>query len=168
MHCPDCQRDIPSDSLFCCYCGEALQRCPICELFFFSNAAFCGSCGGELRSAEQPGFNPPHGVDDGVFGYLYDPDSPDTYYPLLEGDNTVGAGGNNDIIIERPAISWNHAIVICRDERLLLQDSASTNGTFLNDTRIRVPRKLNHDDMVRFGNEEFLLWLQPSMRGTIT
>lgn len=164
MNCPDCQRHIPSDSLFCCYCGQSLQVCTSCERFFPSEAAFCGTCGGQLTAADTPRFEPPQQPGEDVAGYLYELTTPPTHYPLTRGDNTVGAGGNNDIVIDRPPISWNHAILICRAERILLQDSASTNGTFLNGDPIRAPRPLSHGDIVRFGSEEFHTWLRPSMR----
>ena len=164
MSCPECQREIPSDSLYCCYCGEPLQRCERCELFFLSTAAFCGGCGGQLLGKREPQFQPPEDPDDHVLAYLYEPGSPETLYPLEKGDNTVGAGGNNDIVIDRPAISWNHAILIFRNDKVLLQDSASTNGTFVNDTRVQQPCRVEHDNVIRFGGEEFRLWLMPSMR----
>lgn len=71
----------------------------------------------------------------------------------------VGAGGNNDIIIAHPAVSWNHAIIICRDGKALIQDSASTNGTFLNGEPLIASRQLRQGDLIRFGSEEFRVWL---------
>lgn len=160
MKCPACHKDVIDDARFCSYCGEALQRCEPCHRFFPSDARFCGVCGGTLGAAPQPAFQPPAAdADDGVFGYLYDLAGEPVQHPLFEGDNTVGAGGNNDIIIARPAVSWNHAILICRNDRILLQDSASTNGTFLNGQRIHAPKRLAHGDILRFGSEEYRVWL---------
>ena len=164
MDCPDCQRSIPSDSRFCSYCGITLRACQKCKLFFSSEARFCGSCGGQLVDAGPVVFRPPEDDDPTIFAYLFEPGSDAAPFALGEGDNTVGAGGNNDIVIHRPAVSWNHAILICRQKRILVQDSASTNGTFVNGDRVRTPRHLSHEDKIRFGSEDFIIWLKPELR----
>lgn len=187
MNCPDCQRRIPSDSLYCCYCGQSLRRCEECELFFDERAAFCGSCGSPLetqRASSTGEFPAPSqtlnssqppatgsvsdALGDDTIGYLHDSNDESKRYFLSLGDNTVGAGANNDIIINRPAVSWNHAILICRGGRVLVQDSASTNGTFVNDDFVRSPCHLEHGEEVRFGSENFQLWLRPSFRQSTT
>lgn len=173
MNCPNCQRKIPGDSHFCCYCGQSLRRCASCELFFDTKALFCGSCGGSLISIDsspddssrpQDPDPPQDSLDEDSIGYLIDIDDASDRYRLSLGDNTVGAGGNNDIVINRPAVSWNHAILICRNGRVLVQDSASTNGTFVNDQLVRTPRPVSHDEIVRFASEKFRIWLRPSFR----
>lgn len=171
MQCPDCQLEIPTDSVYCCYCGQALQRCTDCERFYDLHAAFCGNCGSGLVIPDGPqdkgeGFDPPEQLLDGVTGFLYDVADQSKHHPLYLGDNTVGAGGHNDIHVDRPPVSWNHAIIICRDDRVLLQDSASTNGTFVNHERIDSIRHLSHRDTIRFGSEDFRLWLPPSFRSS--
>lgn len=164
MDCPDCKRHIPKDSRFCSYCGKSLRKCQTCDRFFGTEATFCGTCGGRLVEQRIPTFDPPEQPGEDVFGYLYELTATPAQYPLHLGDNTIGAGGNNDIVIHRPAVSWNHAILICRNDRILVQDSASTNGTFLNGNRIRSPKRLNHGDILRFGSEEFRVWLRPPFR----
>lgn len=164
MDCPDCQRSIPDDSRFCSYCGTSLRACTNCQVFFHADALFCGRCGGNLVDAGPPIFRPPRHDSPSVLAYLYRPEDQSSAVALREGDNTVGAGGNNDIIIHKPAVSWNHAILICRHDRFLIQDSASTNGTFVNDTRLRGPKILNHEDKLRFGSDEFYLWIKPDHR----
>ncbi len=165
MKCPDCQLKLPTDAVYCCYCGQALQTCTTCKVFFALQAGFCGECGSALTIPKGPKeFRPPDELLDGVTGFIYDVGDRTDHHPLYRGDNTVGAGGHNDIHVDRPPISWNHAIIICRDDRILLQDSASTNGTFVNGDRVRSPRRLSHDDVLRFGSEDFRLWLPPSFR----
>ncbi len=167
MKCPVCQKSIPQDSRFCSYCGEALLRCEPCERSFPSDARFCGSCGGALTGSAPAKAAPPvieADSDPEIFGYLYDLSATPIQHALYQGDNTIGAGGNNDIVISRPAVSWNHAILICRNDRILVQDSASTNGTFLNGQRIHAPRRLLHGDILRFGSEEYRVWLKAPYR----
>ena len=164
MDCPNCQRQIPDDSRFCSYCGKSLRKCRTCDRLFGSDATFCGICGDRLIEPRTPTFEPPDEPDEDVFGYLYELTATPTQYPLFLGDNTVGAGGNNDIVIHRPAVSWNHAILICRNDKILVQDSASTNGTFLNGQPIHTPRRLGHGNLLRFGSEEFRVWLKAPFR----
>ena len=166
MDCPQCRRQLPLDARFCAYCGTSLLRCEPCDRFYSSEAAFCGICGTSLTpaSSSKPAFTPPINTGDHVFGYLYELGEGPAQHPLFAGDNTIGAGGNNDIVIQRPAVSWNHAILICRESRILVQDSASTNGTYVNGHSIRIPTRISHDDTIRFGSEEFRVWLKADYR----
>ena len=165
MECPDCKRTIPSDSRFCSYCGESLKKCAVCERFFTCGAAFCGSCGGPLvESTLKQLFSPPEEFDDDEVAYLYELTNQLEQHTLNLGDNTIGAGGNNDIVVPRPSVSWNHAILVCKRDKILLHDSASTNGTFLNGDLVKKPRPLSHGDLLRFGSEEFRLWIRPPFR----
>jgi predicted nucleic acid-binding Zn ribbon protein len=166
MKCPACQKTILDDSRFCSYCGDSLQHCMPCNRPYPSDAQFCGICGGPISPVGTPTVDPVLDEDEEVFGYLYDLSSTPVQHPLFHGDNTIGAGGNNDIIITRPAVSWNHAILICRNDRILCQDSASTNGTFLNGQRIHAPKRLLHGDILRFGSEEYRVWLKGPYRAT--
>lgn len=144
------------------------MRCEPCDRAFPLATSFCGICGSELTGAESAKkkeiFSPPENTGPGVYGFLYGLKEITYRFTLTEGDNTIGAGGNNDIRIPRPAVSWNHAILICREKRVLVQDSASTNGTFLNGKSVRQATPLEHDDQLRFGTEEFRIWLLPELR----
>lgn len=92
-------------------------------------------------------------------GLLYRPSRPAQRYPLSAGDNTLGAGPKNHIVITDPAISWNHALLLCHADRILLQDTASTNGTFLNSVRVQRPMGVEHGDTIRLADVNFILWL---------
>ena len=161
MNCPVCQRSNPEHARYCCHCGQRLRICEACEVVFGDDAEFCGRCGGSLRSAAHAPFTPPATISDPVRGYLYDPDDHARHFELTDGHNTIGAGDSNDIVIDHPAVSWNHAVVICRDDKTLLQDSASTNGTFVQGERIDVPTRIDTDTEVRFGQCTLRVWLRP-------
>lgn len=95
---------------------------------------------------------------------LYRPTRPTQRYVIGRGDNTLGAGPNNDIVISDAAISWNHALLICRDDKIQLQDTASTNGTFLNSVEVFRSLDVHHGDIVRLADIDFAVWLPPDKR----
>ncbi|MFU8802905.1 MAG: FHA domain-containing protein [Bradymonadaceae bacterium] len=183
MQCPLCDSNMPSDARFCAYCGVPVMRCVPCDRAYTKDAQFCGTCGGGLvtgtpaapATPEEPEKELPKVIiDDGLiinnlddpdlYGYIYELTPTPRQYPIRVGENTLGAGRNNDIVVNRSAISWNHALFICRNERVLLQDSASTNGTFVNGKRVRSPLPLAHGDTVRFGDQDFEVWLRIDYR----
>lgn len=181
MQCPACTEQIPDHARFCAFCGTPLRRCPNCERVYPTAAEFCGVCGTTLsaerdrtsfQTQDLSGGNELAGEDqkwlnrdrEGIFGFLYRPKYPEQRFYLFEGDITIGAGDKNDIVIDLPAVSWNHALMVSRNERILLQDSASTNGTFVNEVRVTRPRELEHGDLLRFGNVEYRLWIKPQFR----
>ena len=179
--CPMCAGELPGEARFCAFCGTPLRRCGTCARVYPPDAEFCGDCGVRLAAArhsagvkaplqtdlDQPDEDAKWLAEDRaeLFGFLYEPSRPERRHHMRRGDTTVGAGEKNDLVIERPAISWNHAIFICRDERILVQDSASTNGTFINGNRVTRPRQLAHGDLLCFGNVEFRIWIKPQLRG---
>ena len=73
---------------------------------------------------------------------------------------TIGRKDTNDIVLSFRNVSSFHAIVECVDETLFVEDLNSTNGTFVNETRIsgRVPIK--NGDRVKFATYEFLAEFQ--------
>ncbi|MFP4599812.1 MAG: FHA domain-containing protein [Persicimonas sp.] len=174
--CKTCARVYPSDVTFCGFCGEALENDDESGSFGRSKGADARAAAIFQTSPGRPGPNANGGRptltlpaeqeerDPRNYGILYDPEEPSNRYVLRQGDNTLGAGHNNDIIIDKPAISWNHALLICRNAKVFLQDSASTNGTFVNGKQIDRPRQLENGDAVRFGNVTFHVWLKAQYR----
>lgn len=175
MKCPSCVGEIAGDSRFCAYCGITIPRCLSCGHLHPIEAGFCPQCGVPTRGNDGP-INFTDSILPGedeqwnqnnrenVVGFLFEPEFPDHRFYLQEGDATVGAGEKNSLVIDKPAISWNHAIVIIRDQKVRLQDSASTNGTFLNDAQIYRPQTLRHGDEVRFANIAYIVWIKPQLR----
>lgn len=173
--CQECGRGYPSDVNFCGHCGVTLDKDDDHEFRRDQStdraraAIYQTSPGrpGPDLTGGRPTFVLPAQRDErdpDIYGFIYDPDEPHTRYTLRQGDNTLGAGHNNDIIIDKPAVSWNHALLICRNGKIFVQDSASTNGTYVNGERIERPQQLTNDDAVRFGNVTFHVWLKAQYR----
>ncbi|NDP42488.1 MAG: FHA domain-containing protein [Aromatoleum sp.] len=63
---------------------------------------------------------------------------------------TVGRGTGNDVVIDDPAASREHAAITCVGNDHIVEDLQSSNGTFVNGTRI-IRHILQHGDVVEFG-----------------
>jgi len=71
-------------------------------------------------------------------------------FMLVEGATaTIGRSSNNDIVIADQHVSRNHAVIRYRDGLFLISDLNSSNGTFVNDTRINEPFPLFAGDVIR-------------------
>jgi pSer/pThr/pTyr-binding forkhead associated (FHA) protein len=81
---------------------------------------------------------------------VVDGPSRDAIYDLYQRDVIIGRGMNNDIVINDPYITNQHARLTVRNGMYLLVDLASTNGTYINGQRID-RRKLNHQDIIELG-----------------
>jgi adenylate cyclase len=77
---------------------------------------------------------------------------------LRQGVNTIGRGLDNSIVVEDDArsLSRHHAEIQVTDKGIYVTDLNSSNGTFVNQTKI-VQQKLNHGDSVQFGSVVFRL-----------
>jgi pSer/pThr/pTyr-binding forkhead associated (FHA) protein len=84
-------------------------------------------------------------------------------WQLVEGVLHIGRASSNDIQINDAAVSSKHACLVTEPDPFIegqlityVEDLASTNGTELNGTKIS-REKLNHDDMVTIGFNQFQL-----------
>ena len=78
---------------------------------------------------------------------------------------TVGRKPDNDIFIDNPAISGHHCKISLQGGAYVVEDLESTNGTFVNEKRIKMSG-LHHNDVVGLAKH---LWsssrtLRPSPR----
>ncbi len=74
-------------------------------------------------------------------------------YRLENERTTVGRKPHNDIHLEDPTVSGEHAVFL-KLQHVYVEDMGSTNGVLLNGKRI-TKRQLNHGDMVKIGRHEF-------------
>jgi hypothetical protein len=76
-------------------------------------------------------------------------------FELNSAQLTIGRGNQNDIPIATDEYaSARHARFEPRQDGVWVQDLGSTNGTFLNGTRLDRPRRLAQGDVVRIGETD--------------
>ena len=72
---------------------------------------------------------------------------------------TVGRQRTNNIVIDDPTVSRQHATIKLEGEQFVLYDLGSANGTFVDGERVREPVPLHDGSIVKFGELEFSLKL---------
>ncbi|RDI98594.1 FHA domain-containing protein [Dyella solisilvae] len=88
-------------------------------------------------------------------------------FSLRAGRQTIGRRGDNDIVVNDPSVSSAHAWIINQQGHYVVMNTLSTNGTFVNDTRIH-EATIKHGDRIRFGQAEFVfLTRESSGRGRL-
>ena len=71
----------------------------------------------------------------------------------ITGETRLGRNRENEIFIVDPSVSRNHAVLEVHDGKLVVRDTGSTNGTFVNGERIQL-RTLRPGDLVAFGKTQ--------------
>jgi pSer/pThr/pTyr-binding forkhead associated (FHA) protein len=77
-------------------------------------------------------------------------------HPLTNECVTIGRALGNDVVITSKRVSREHARVRREGWRVILEDLASTNGTFLNDERVLTSVELHDGDRVAVGDVTFV------------
>ena len=72
-------------------------------------------------------------------------------YPLETPDISIGRDNTNMIVINDAEVSRRHARMELRGATYVIQDLGSTNGTFVNGSRLSGIQVLNSGDAVSFG-----------------
>ncbi len=85
---------------------------------------------------------------------IHSPGTQRTYVQVKPGKTTLGRKTTKDIVIEDEAASRDHAVLEFNKitNRLEIQDSGSTNGTFVNGKKIFQTQTLEHMDQLRIGS----------------
>ena len=74
---------------------------------------------------------------------------------FTEANIAVGNGGDNDFVIAHPTVSRKHAILRDEGGGYVIEDLASTNGSFVNGRRIKQPTRIKPGDEIGFGATRF-------------
>ncbi len=80
--------------------------------------------------------------------------------PLERGDYHIGRSQQNEIVLDHRSVSSIHAVLHCDGNAVVIEDTGSTNGTFVDNTRLARPIKITPDHRVRMG--EYTLYLEES------
>lgn len=73
----------------------------------------------------------------------------------LVGEVVLGRGEDADILLDDPFASSRHAVIYEQGDVSVIEDLASTNGTYMNEELLQSPRPLHTGDRVRIGDSEF-------------
>lgn len=77
-------------------------------------------------------------------------------YTLHEGDNSIGRAEDCDVTIHNVAVSRYHAGIRVMNGQYYVFDNKSTNGVFVNGSRIMKPHKLSNRDIFTILNITFI------------
>jgi predicted component of type VI protein secretion system len=75
-------------------------------------------------------------------------------FKLFEGRNMVSGSPGADIVLNDPAISSPHCLILFREGKFKIKDQLSTNGTKINGDSIE-EGELKDGDMLKLGRTEF-------------
>jgi hypothetical protein len=75
----------------------------------------------------------------------------------LDAVTTLGRDVNNSIVVEDPFASTDHAVLTFRGRAWYVEDRDSTNGTFVNGSRVQGVAPLGFGDVVQVGQARFRL-----------
>jgi pSer/pThr/pTyr-binding forkhead associated (FHA) protein len=56
---------------------------------------------------------------------------------LAKGVTTIGRGTDSDVRIDNPAVSTHHARIFCEGDAIVIEDTNSKNGVYVNGERIK-------------------------------
>ena len=69
---------------------------------------------------------------------------------------TIGRAPGNTLVVEHPTVSRQHASIKIEGEDFRIYDLGSSNGTFVNEQRVRDPVTLQDGATVRLGEAAFI------------
>ena len=84
--------------------------------------------------------------------------SPGEEFLLVAAEMAIGREGAVDIVIPAPAVSRVHARLIQRGDGYWIEDSGSSNGTFLNGQPLTDRVRLNPGDKIGLGQSIVLTY----------
>jgi chromosome segregation ATPase len=85
---------------------------------------------------------------------------------VLRGRTTIGRDRDNDLPLAMRSVSRHHAVLIPAFRTAFVQDLRSTNGVLVNQRRVRCAR-LEHGDMISFGEAQFRYTVTPTPAGAV-
>ncbi|OGW51422.1 MAG: hypothetical protein A2Z50_01995 [Nitrospirae bacterium RBG_19FT_COMBO_42_15] len=89
--------------------------------------------------------------DKELFVVISDSSGTEIKHQIKTSECILGRGEGSDIIINDPEVSRKHSAIDIYENKFVIRDLESTNGTYLNDTRIKEDL-LKEGDRIRIGN----------------
>jgi hypothetical protein len=74
---------------------------------------------------------------------------------LIRDETNIGRKEDNQIIVNDPYVSGNHAIFSISRGKLMVRDLGSTNGTLLNGIHLEDKQEIYKDDLLEIGRITF-------------
>ena len=131
---------------FCPHCGAILKRA----------APFCGACGRQLK--QQPVVDNNATVIDINLPQLtiVRPGKPPQTFPITKPIITIGRSPQNDLIIDSPVVSRQHAELKQQGSEYYLHDLGSTNGSVVNGKMVQRGQSppLHDGTIIRIGDAQ--------------
>jgi len=133
--------------------GPVIRKQPVMEKV----GQVVDPAGSRGRQPKEPNREVPAliGLDDPVQGRRFE---------LKVGENIIGRLEECDVPILDGSVSRQHSRLVFTRDRLTVTDLGSSNGTFVNDTRVDMA-ELAHKDRLRAGNINFDVQLPERLRG---
>jgi pSer/pThr/pTyr-binding forkhead associated (FHA) protein len=72
---------------------------------------------------------------------------------LEKGKTVIGRNPDNDIVIEEPHVSHRHCVLRKNRGGFFIEDLSSSNGTYVNGSRVEGSIRLRNNDLITFGRE---------------
>lgn len=85
----------------------------------------------------------------------------------LHNEATVGRSSGNSFIIIDAGISRQHAKFTVNQKGVLVEDTGSNNGTFINGNRIEAPTQIHEGDVIRFGKRAEVTFIREFLGGEV-
>jgi len=77
--------------------------------------------------------------------------TPGRVYELTQPKATIGRDPTNEIVINHPEMSRKHAILTLQTGGYVIEDTGSTNGTYVHGQRLMGPHLLRPGELILFG-----------------
>jgi predicted component of type VI protein secretion system len=84
--------------------------------------------------------------------------NPGKSFPLTKDELSLGRDISNDIVINDAEVSRHHARIYRQAGGFVLEDTGSTNGTFVNGQRLMGPHMLRPGEMILLGENISLIF----------
>jgi len=88
-------------------------------------------------------------------------------FQITDAGIMIGRDEECDVTLKSADVSRKHALLKLQDNKPMLTDNASTNGTMLNKWRIRETESLNHGDVITIAEFSFVV-IEPGAEADLT